>query len=98
MVVVRETETFRAWIKNLRDERAQSRVNIRIRRLSLGNVGDSKVVGEGISELRIDYGPGYRVYFTRRGTELVVLLAGGDKSTQERDIQMARALAKDLED
>ena len=96
--MVRETETFRAWIKNLRDERAQARVNIRIRRLSLGNVGDSKSVGEGVSELRIDYGPGYRVYFTRRGAELVILLAGGDKSTQERDIQTAKALAKDLED
>lgn len=65
MITVRETETFRAWIKNLRDERAQARVNIRIRRLSLGNVGDSKSVGEKASELRIDYGPGYRVYFIR---------------------------------
>jgi putative addiction module killer protein len=97
-MTVRETEIFRAWIKNLRDERAQSRVNIRIRRLSLGNVGDSKAVGEGVSELRIDYGQGYRVYFTRRGAELVILLAGGDKSTQDRDIQTAKALAKDLED
>jgi putative addiction module killer protein len=97
-MMVRETETFRAWIKNLRDERAQSRVNIRVRRLSLGNFGDSKVVGEGVSELRIDYGPGYRVYCTRRGAELVILLAGGDKSIQERDVQTAKALAKDLED
>ncbi len=96
--MVRETGTFRTWIQGLRDERAQARINIRIRRLSLGNVGDSKSVGEGVSELRIDYGPGYRVYFARRGAEFVILLAGGDKSTQDRDIQTAKALAKDLEE
>ena len=72
------------------------RINARIRRLSLGNPGDVKPVGEGVSEMRIDYGPGYRVYFVQRGAALVVLLAGGDKRTQERDIATARALAREL--
>jgi putative addiction module killer protein len=97
MITVRETETFRSWITSLRDGRAQSRINIRIRRLSLGNPGDSKGVGDKVTELRIDYGPGYRVYFTQRGDNLVILLAGGDKSTQAKDIETAKALAKDLE-
>jgi putative addiction module killer protein len=97
-VTVRETRTFRDWISALRDARAQAKVNVRIRRLSLGNPGDTRGVGEGVLELRIDYGPGYRVYYTRRGDELVILLVGGDKSTQERDIAAAKALARELEE
>jgi len=97
-MTVRQTETFYDWIKALKDKQAQARVNVRIRRLTLGNPGDSHGVGEGVSELRIDYGPGYRVYYTRRGEELVILLAGGDKSTQARDIETAKALARELED
>ena len=72
------------------------RINIRIRRLSLGNPGDVKPVGEGVSELRVDYGPGYRVYFVTRGNELIVLLIGGDKSSQEKDILKAKQLAKEI--
>ena len=84
MVEVRQTEVYARWFKRLRD------------RLSLGNPGDVRPVGEGVSEVRIDYGPGYRVYFAQRGQDLVVLLAGGDKDSQERDIQRALALAKGL--
>ena len=82
----------------MRDERAKARINTRIYRLSLGNPGDVKAVGSGISEMRIDYGPGYRIYFTRRGQKLVILLCGGDKSSQTDDILSAKALAADLED
>ena len=94
MVEVRQTELFALWIQALRDRQARARILVRIRRLSLGNPGDVRPVGEGVSEMRIDYGPGYRVYFTRSGEELVVLLAGGDKRTQDRDIQSARDLAR----
>jgi len=80
----------------LRDQNAQARILVRIRRLSMGNRGDVKAVGEGLSELRIDYGPGYRVYFTQRGTTVIVLLAGGDKSTQSKDIATARELMRGL--
>ena len=97
MTEVRETETFKSWMKALKDSNAQVRILARIRRLSLGNVGDAKPVGEGVSELRIDYGPGYRVYFTRIWREIVVLLVGGDKSTQSKDIATAKAIAKGLE-
>lgn len=76
--------------------RARIRINVRIRRLSIGNPGDVKPVGEGVSEMRVDYGPGYRIYFVQRGAALVILLAGGDKRTQERDIATARALAHEL--
>lgn len=93
---IRQTVTYAQWFERLRDRRAQARINARIRRLSLGNPGDVKPVGEGVSELRIDYGPGYRVYFVQRGDRLVVLLAGGDKRTQERDIQAALELAQNL--
>ena len=96
MVEIRQTELFGRWLAALGDSRARMRINARIRRLSLGNPGDVKPVGEGVSEMRIDYGPGYRVYFVQRGTALVVLLAGGDKRTQERDIATARALAREL--
>jgi putative addiction module killer protein len=95
MIEVRQTEVFTNWILNLRDRNARSRIQIRIRRLSLGNFGDVKPVGEGISELRIDYGPGYRVYLQRQGNLLVLLLAGGDKRTQDADIAKAKKLAKE---
>jgi len=93
---VRQTETFAAWFQTLRDRRARALVQVRIDRLSLGNAGDVRPVGEGVSELRIDYDPGYRVYFVRRGSALVVLLAGGDKRTQSRDIGIALELARSL--
>lgn len=93
---IRQTEEYAAWFKRLRDQQAQARINTRVRRLSLGNPGDVKPVGEGVSELRIDYGPGYRVYFIQRGNTLIVLLAGGDKRTQDRDIHTALQLARHL--
>ena len=93
---VRQTVSFARWLAGVRDRRAVARINARIRRLSLGNPGDVKPVGEGVSELRIDYGPGYRVYFVQRGPELIVLLAGGDKRSQDRDIALAIALARAL--
>jgi putative addiction module killer protein len=96
MIEIRQTETYSQWFSALRDRQAQSRITIRLRRLSMGNPGDVKPVGKGVSELRIDYGPGYRVYFIQQGDMLVVLLAGGDKRTQDRDIQTALALAEDL--
>jgi len=96
MIEVRQTEVYAEWFKGLRDQQARARINTRIRRLSLGNPGDVKPVGEGVSELRIDYGPGYRVYFTQRGQTLVILLAGGDKRTQDRDIMTALELARKL--
>jgi putative addiction module killer protein len=83
------------WFAGLRDHQARARINARIRRLSLGNAGDVKPVGSGVSELRIDYGPGYRVYYLQRGTVLVVLLCGGDKRTQNADIKRAITIAKD---
>lgn len=96
MMEIRQTETYSEWFKSLRDRQARARINVRIRRLSLGNPGDVKPVGEGVSELRIDYGPGYRVYFVEQGHTVVILLAGGDKQTQERDIKTALDLAREL--
>lgn len=96
MPEVRQTAVYATWFAGLRDRQARARIDIRIRRLALGNPGDVKPIGEGVSELRVDYGPGYRVYFIRRGNELIVLLAGGDKSSQERDIRQAKALAREL--
>lgn len=96
MIDVRQTDEYAEWFRSLRDRRARARVNTRIRRLSLGNPGDVKPVGEGVSELRIDYGPGYRVYFVQRGGTLVILLAGGNKQTQNRDIRTALELAREL--
>jgi putative addiction module killer protein len=96
MPEVRQTEISARWLAGLHDDRAQARINARIRRMSLGNPGDVKPVGGGVSEMRIDYGPGYRVYFVRRGEALVILVAGGDKRTQDRDIAMAIELARDL--
>ncbi len=95
MLEIRQTEVYSHWFNSLRDRQARAR-DVRIRRLSLGNPGDVKPVGEGVSELRIDYGPGYRVYFMQRGQTLVILLAGGDKYTQEQDIKTARELARKL--
>lgn len=96
MIEVRQSEVFASWLEDLKDERARAKVLVRIRRLSLGNFGDVKPVGEGVSELRIDFGPGYRLYYVRRGKALVVLLCGGDKSTQVKDIEAAKAMAKQL--
>ena len=98
MIEIRKTEMFEAWLLALRDERARTRINARIRRLALGNPGDVKPVGEGVSELRIDYGPGYRLYFVRRAEQLIILLCGGNKGSQERDIKAAKTMAKALED
>jgi putative addiction module killer protein len=98
MLEVRETAIYAEWFAGLRDRNAKARINIRIRRLSLGNPGDVKPVGEGVSELRVDYGPGYRVYFVQKADVFVVLLAGGDKATQDRDIRQSKALARDLQE
>ena len=96
MAEIRETEVYARWFRRLRDRQARVRIDVRIRRLSLGNPGDVRPVGEGVSEMRINYGPGYRVYFVRRGQALVVLLAGGDKDSQKRDIPRALELARGL--
>ena len=98
MIQIQQTETYARWFAGLRDRVARARIDIRIRRLSLGNAGDAKPVGDGISELRIDHGPGYRVYFVQHDDVLIVLLAGGDKSTQDKDIRDAKALARDLKE
>jgi putative addiction module killer protein len=98
MIEIRKTDLFAKWIDDLKDVKARARIQVRIERLASGNPGDVAPVGDGVSELRIDYGPGYRVYFTQRGRELVILLAGGDKSTQRRDIRAALKLAGTLEE
>lgn len=98
MLEVRQTEIFANWFEGLRDRRAKARVQARIDRLETGNFGDVAPVGEGVSELRIHYGPGYRVYFVQRGPVVVILLSGGDKSSQNSDITKAKELAKQLED
>ena len=98
MMQVQQTEAYAKWFSGLRDRVARARIDIRIRRLSLGNSGDAKPVGDGVSELRVDYGPGYRIYFVQRGEVVIVLLTGGDKSTQDKDIRNAKALAKDLKE
>ncbi|TAL04814.1 MAG: type II toxin-antitoxin system RelE/ParE family toxin [Porticoccaceae bacterium] len=98
MIEIRKTSTFGQWLDGLRDLQARARIQARIERLATGNPGDVEPVGEGVSELRIHYGPGYRVYFRQRGQELIVLLAGGDKSTQTRDIQAALRLARNLQE
>jgi len=90
--------TYTRWFEQLRDDRAKARVLARVRRLALGNFGDTKSVGGGVSEIRVDYGAGYRIYFTRRGSALVLLLSGGDKSHQRADIAKARQLAAQWED
>ena len=96
MIEIRKTEAYARWIDGLRDIRARARILARVERLATGNPGDVKPVGESVSELRIHYGPGYRVYYTQRGRDLVILLAGGDKRTQARDIKTALRLARNL--
>jgi len=98
MIEIRKTDVFAKWIDDLKDIRTRARVQARIERLALGNPGDAKPVGEGVSELRIAYGPGYRVYFNKKGKTVIVLLAGGDKRTQRQDIRTALRLARNLED
>jgi putative addiction module killer protein len=88
-----QTPTFAEWLARLRDKRARARILTRIDRLTLGHLGDAKSVGGGISELRVDYGPGYRLYFARRGERLILLAYGGDKSRQKTDIERAREIA-----
>ena len=96
MIEIRKTGLFAHWLDELRDIQARARIQARIERLAAGNPGDAEPVGEGVSELRINYGPGYRVYFKQRGRVLIILLAGGDKSTQARDIKTALRLARNL--
>jgi putative addiction module killer protein len=96
MIEIRKTDLFAQWLDALHDLRARARVQTRIERLAAGNPGDVEPVGEGVSELRISYGPGYRVYFKERGRQLIILLAGGDKSTQAKDIKAALRLARNL--
>jgi len=93
---IRKTDEFSKWLDGLNDIQARARVLVRIERLAMGNPGDVKAVSEGVSELRIHYGPGYRVYYKQRGSELVFLLAGGDKASQSRDIKTALRLARNL--
>lgn len=95
MFDIRQTDNFRRWLTKLRDNEARRRIAVRISRLQAGNPGDVRPMGQGVSELRIDYGPGYRVYLTQRGPVLIVLLCGGDKSTQADDIVKAKALAEE---
>jgi putative addiction module killer protein len=96
MIEIRQTETYASWFAGLRERQARARIDVRIRRLSLGNLGEVRPVGEGVSELRIDYGPGYRIYFVQRGQQVVILLSGGDKRIQTQDIQAALDLARGL--
>ena len=97
MIEVRQTARFAAWLADLHDLRARARILKRLDRARDGNLGDVAPVGEGVSEMRIFYGPGYRLYFVRRGVELIVLLCGGDKATQRADIEEARAMAKEID-
>ena len=97
MLHIRKTLVYAEWIDNLRDLQGRARILVRVERLAAGNPGDVKSVGGGVSEMRIHVGPGYRVYFTQRGLDIVILLAGGDKSSQPKDIQTALQLANNLE-
>lgn len=96
MIELRKTDVFVRWINGLADAQARARILVRIERLAMGNPGDVAPVGDAVSELRIHHGPGYRVYFTHSGKEIIILLAGGDKSTQAKDIKKAIRLAKNL--
>jgi putative addiction module killer protein len=89
-------DVFREWLISLRDAGAKARIAVRIRRLELGNAGDFKALGDGVSEIRIDYGPGYRVYYRKNGRTVVILLCGGDKTTQAQDIERAKTMARNL--
>lgn len=95
MVELKQTETFRKWRMGLKDERIRGLIASRLDRLAFGNAGDVKAVGRGVSELRIDHGPGYRIYFLKRGSTIIILLCGGDKSTQAKDIETAKRLAEE---
>lgn len=97
MYEVLQTSVYAAWFRSLRDRTAKGRIVARIERMQLGNFGDAKTVGEGVHELRIDFGPGYRAYFTRRGETIILLLCGGDKGSQMRDIARAKQIASELE-
>lgn len=90
-----QSDVFTLWLDKLKDERAAARIVTRIRRMEVGNAGDVRSVGEGVSEIRVDYGPGYRIYFTRRGRTLIILLCGGDKKSQHKDIALAKRMAKE---
>jgi len=96
MIEIRQTDYYKKWFSSLKDVNARARIDIRIRRISLGNLGDHKSVGKGVSEIRIDYGQGYRIYYTLKGNHLVILLAGGNKSTQDHDIKLAHEIVKNL--
>ncbi len=96
MYTIIETDTYTAWFDDLRDPQAKARILTRLRRAELGNLGDHKSLGDGVSELRLTYGSGYRLYYTLRGTEIIILLAGGDKSTQAKDIRLAKELRQAL--
>lgn len=98
MIEIRQTAIFASWLAGLRDERAKARIAERLHRFGAGNPGDVKSVGDGVTEMRIDYGPGYRVYYTRRGKVVVILLCGGDKRGQQQDIRRAKALAAEIEE
>lgn len=96
MIEIRQTVVFTKWLKKLNDSNARARILLRLRKVSLGNLGDVSLIGGGVSELRIHYGPGYRVYFTTKGDTIVILLCGGDKSTQAKDIAKAQKMAKEI--
>jgi len=96
MIEIRKTDLFAQWLDGLRDLQARARIQARIARLAQGNAGDAEPIGQGVSELRINHGPGYRIYFKKQGHELIILLAGGDKSTQAKDIKAALRLAGNL--
>jgi putative addiction module killer protein len=96
MIEVRQTDEFKSWLRRLKDDNAVARIVARIRRMEQGNPGDINSVGDGVMEMRIDYGPGYRVYYVQRGAVVVILLCAGDKRTQDRDIKRARALAREI--
>ena len=98
MIEVRQTAVFVAWLKHLRDRQARARIVVRIRRMEMGNPGQTRALGEGVSEMKIDYGPGYRVYFSMQGEAVTILLCGGSKKTQSADIRMAKQMAKENDD
>lgn len=97
LYTVRQTQVFQAWLDGLKNRRVQVRIAARLRQIEFGNLGDLKSVGGGVSELRVNFGPGYRLYFTRRRNEIIIMLAGGDKSSQSRDIKRAQRTASELE-
>lgn len=97
MIEIQETISYRRWIRRIKDDKTIALINSRLSRVAIGNVGDVKNVGDTIWELRINYGPGYRIYFTWRGSEMIILLGGGDKDTQSKDIEKARKMAREVE-